>query len=124
MNDIRSNQIGGIIDLLDSMDTVTDKVSAFSAMLEGALQTGDEMREHSFGISEILQEQCRSLRELEHDLRNKIKVFAKEKLAINDINEVARAAGLPLHKAELCVFLATGISFHEAVKPQPSGANA
>ncbi|PYF08229.1 hypothetical protein C8J30_11388 [Rhodobacter viridis] len=124
MNDIRNNQIGGIIDLLDGMDTVTDKVAAFSAMLERSLESGEELRMHSFGISEILDEQCRSLREIENELRSKINAFAKGKLAINNISEVARAAGLPIHKAELCLFLATGISFREAGKLQLDGANA
>lgn len=110
MDAIRTDNYGGIPELLESMHTGICMLEAFGSMLGYTLGSGEGIPEISFGAESIIKQQCQDLQFIQTALRDQFATMRQAKLKIRNIHEVARLAGIPVDKAETCVFVATGIS--------------
>ena len=58
MDAIRTDNYGGIDELLESMHTSISMLEAFGSMLGYTLNSGDSMPDISFGAESIIRQQC------------------------------------------------------------------
>lgn len=123
MDAIRTDNYGGIPELLEAMHTGISMLESFGSMLGYTLAAGDSAPEISFGAESIIRQQCADLEFIRSALNDQFHHLRKEKLAISNIHEVARQAGVSAEKAALCVFLATGISFRNNGKLEEDPSN-
>ncbi len=109
MDAIRTDNYGGIPELLESMHTGISMLEAFASMLGHTLQSGGGIPDISWGAESIVRQQCQDLQFIQGALREQFDAMREEKLTVRNIHEVARRAGVPVEIAEICVFTATGI---------------
>lgn len=119
MNAIRTDNYGGIPELLETMHTGISALEAFSSMLGYTLSSGDGIPDISLGAETIIRQQCQDLQFIQAALREQFDALREAKLKIRNIHEVARNAGVPVEVAATCVFVATGISMRVNGKLRP-----
>lgn len=124
MDAIRTDNYGGISDLLENMSTGIAMLEAFSTMLGYTLRSGDDNNNISWGAESIIRQQCQDFEFIRGALREQLDEIRKEKLAIKDIHQVAAMVGVPVETAALVVSCATGANFLDAVRPVPERGHA
>lgn len=123
MDAIRTDNYGGIPELLETMHTGISMLEAFGSMLGYTLNSGDGMPDISWGAESIIRQQCQDLQFIQTALRDQFDAMREAKLKVRNIHEVARQAGVPVEVAEICVFVATGIPVRVNGKLPPDTCN-
>lgn len=123
MDAIRTDNYGGIPELLETMHTGISMLEAFGSMLGYTLNSGDSVPDISFRAESIIRQQCQDLQFIQTALRDQFDAMREAKLKVRNIHEVARQAGVPVEVAEICVFVATGIPVRVNGKLPPDTAH-
>lgn len=94
MDAIRTDNYGGIPELLETMRTGISMLEAFSAMLGYTLGSGDGVPDISRGTECLIRQQCQDFEFIRSALCEQFDALREGKIHVRDIDEVARIVAL------------------------------
>lgn len=98
---------------LDELETTISMIEAFNAMMNFTIASGEDVRNFSCGMTDLLKQQCEDLRFISAAMRSQFTNLRESKLEIKDIALIAQWAGTSSKMAANIIAIATGIQLSE-----------
>ncbi len=112
MDAIRTDNYGGIDELLESMHTSISMLEAFGSMLGYTLNSGESMPDISFGAESIIRQQFQDFEFIRTALHSQFEALRDGNVRVKDIDEVAKIVALSPDKVAQVLRFAVGINAH------------
>ncbi|PZU17284.1 MAG: hypothetical protein DI589_26155 [Shinella sp.] len=114
MPTIRQEVYSDIPEVLETLNTTTSMLEAFSVLLEHAHRSGEDLKSYSTGIERLFNQQVEDLKFIETALREQYQEMKVSKLEVRDLATLAQWAGVSPKIAANVVSIATGINLPES----------
>lgn len=118
------HKLGSIADILESFDSIRDRLKAFGTLLNNTLfHDGGALKSYSDGVAALLFQQLDDLEEIEDALRFEINEIKVAKLNIENVRDAAGAYGVPLRTVLEIIRFVTSADLRDRELPASALAN-